>query len=57
MRKTLAIAFALAALACLAVMLAPKPAQAADEFKWLDKLEDALAEANKSGKPIFLEIR
>lgn len=57
MRKTLLIAFAMAALACTALLLTPKPAEAADEFKWFDKLEDALAEAKQSGKPIFLEVR
>ncbi|MBP9892216.1 MAG: hypothetical protein KBG84_09960 [Planctomycetes bacterium] len=57
MKKTLAISLALLALAFAVVALMPRSAGAADEFKWFDKLEDGIAEARKSGKPIFLCFR
>ena len=57
MAKTLLAAFALFALSFAALTIDPTPAAAADEFKWLDALEDGLAEAKATGKPILFEVR
>jgi len=57
MKKTLAISLALLALAFAAVALTPRAVGAADEFKWFDRLDDGIAEAKKTGKPIFLCFR
>lgn len=57
MKRTLAISFAMLSLALAALAMAPSRAGAADEFKWFDKLDDGIAEAKKTGKPIFLCFR
>ena len=49
------IVFAFAA--CLVLSLSsPLPAQR-DEISWYDKYGDAIQEAKRTGKPIFLEFR
>ena len=49
------ILFAFAA--CLVLSLSnPLPAQR-DEMSWFDKYGDAIQEAKRTGKPIFLEFR
>ena len=57
MAKTLLAALALVALSLGALAIEPTLAAAADEFKWLDALDDGLAEAKATGKPILLEVR
>lgn len=57
MKRTLAISFAVLSLALAALAMAPSRAGAADEFRWFDKLDDGIAEAKKTGKPIFLCFR
>lgn len=57
MAKTLLAALALVALSLGALAIEPTPAAAADEFTWLDALDDGLAEAKATGKPILLEVR
>lgn len=56
MRKTLVMAlFSLLALASL--LATGQNARADARLQWFDKLEDGIAEAKKTGKPIFLELR
>ena len=47
----------LLALAFTGLNLMPREAAAADEIKWFDDMKLALAEAKKTGKPVFMEIR
>jgi hypothetical protein len=43
-------------LAAATFFLAP-PARAQEGISWLDNYQEALKEAKKTGKPIFLEFR
>lgn len=40
-----------------AMLLAASPAGAQEGIGWLDNYQEALKEAKKTGKPIFLEFR
>ena len=44
-------------LACSVLALFPAGLAAQDTVQWLDNYEEALEEARKTGKPIFLEYR
>lgn len=57
MRKTAPLTLALTLLALAALFAAGPRAQADARLQWFDKLEDGIAEARKTGKPIFLELR
>lgn len=40
-----------------AMLLVASPAGAQEGISWLDNYQEALKEAKKTGKPIFLEFR
>lgn len=47
----------ISAMLALAAIAGPAPAIALDEITWLEKYGEALREAKRTGKPIFLEFR
>ena len=58
MKRSSILAFLAAAVVLAAFLSAPASAQSGDGMVvWLDDYGEALAEAKRTGKPIFLEFR